>query len=318
MEAPTVHVWNLSVSKRITNSIVVEADYLGNRAYNLYLQTNINRYAGDLVQNNGRLTRLSPYFGPVIFGRPIGYSDGHYGTLLISKRFSNGFSAKGIYTFGKATDLTSSNDNGVGGGQNVMNQANPAGQHARSDFNVARRLTIDSVYEIPSPVKHGIGNAILGGWQLAGIAIFQSGLPFTVVSTAPYSRGDFNADGVNWDPPNTPAFGNSISSSRGDFIKGLFPASAFPLPPAGQQGDLGRNTFDGPGLANVNLNVVKTVPIPWFVNEKATLQLRGEIFNLFNRVNLANITNDLSNSLFGRSTTQSLPRSVTFGLRIQF
>jgi hypothetical protein len=90
-------------------------------------------------------------------------------------------------------------------------------------------------------------------------------LPFTVVTTAPYPRGDFNADGFNYDVPNTPSYGNYKPTSRGDFVNGLFPASAFPLPPVGQQGSLGRNTFDGPGLANINLNLVKTAHIPWFV-----------------------------------------------------
>src|SRR4029077_16937053 len=77
IDTPTVQVWNLTVSKRITNSIVVEADYLGNHASNLYLQANANRCAGDLIQHNGSLTRLNPYFGPIIFGRSTGYSDGN-------------------------------------------------------------------------------------------------------------------------------------------------------------------------------------------------------------------------------------------------
>ena len=45
---------------------------------------------------------------------------------------------------------------------------------------------------------------------------------------------------------------------------------------------------------------------------------RGEIFNILNRVNLGIPVNDLSNALFGTSTTQSLPRSVTLGMRIQY
>lgn len=139
-----------------------------------------------------------------------------------------------------------------------------------------------------------------------------------MVTTAPYPRGDFNADGFAYDPPNTPAFGNYVSASRGAFISGLFKASDFPLPPSGTAGNLGRNTFDGPGLANINLNAVKNTHIPWFVREGATLQLRGEIFNLFNRVNLVTPVSDLANSLFGRSTGQNLPRTVTFGARIQF
>ena len=318
IDAPRVQVWNLSISKRLTNSMVLQADYLANHSDNLFLQTNANRYAGDLVQNNGRLTRLNPNFGPITYGRSVGYSDANYGTILLSKRFSKGFSAKGIFTFGKGTDLTSSNDNGVAGGQNVRDASDFRSQHAVSDFNVSRRLTLDSVYEIPSLVKNGLGSHILGGWNLAGIAIFQTGLPFSVFTTAPYPRGDFNADGFNYDSPNTPTFGNHLSTSRGDYITGLFPASAFPTPSQGQQGNLGRNTFNGPGLANVNLNIMKTARLPWFVRDGATIQFRGEIFNLFNRVNLGIPVSDLSNPLFGRSTTQSLPRSVTFGIRLQY
>ena len=318
IDPPRVQVWNLSVVKRLTNSLVLQGDYLANHSDNLFLQTNANRFAGDLLQHNGTLTRLNQNFGPITYGRSVGYSDANFGTLLLSKRFSKGFSAKGIFTFGKGTDLTSSNDNGVGGGQNVRDASDFASQHSVSDFNVSRRLTLDSVYEIPSLLRNGIGSQILGGWNLAGIAIFQSGLPYSVITTAPYPRGDFNADGFNYDSPNTPAFGNNVSVSRGDYIKGLFPASAFPSPAPGQQGNLGRNTFTAPGLANVNLNIMKTAHVPWFIKEGATVQLRGEIFNLFNRVNLGVPVNDLANALFGRSTTQSLPRSVTFGVRIQY
>jgi len=318
IDPPTVHVWNLSISKRLTHSLVLEADYLANHSENLFLQTNVNRYPGDLLQHNGTLTRLNQNFGPITYGRSAGYSDANYGTILLSKRFSKGFSAKGIFTFGKGTDLTSSNDNGVGGGQNVRDASDYSSQHAVSDFNVSKRLTLDSVYEIPSLFRNGIGSHVLGGWNLAAIAIVQSGLPFSVTSTAPYPRGDFNADGFNYDSPNTPTFGNHVSVSRGEHIKGLFTAAAFPAPTVGREGDLGRNTFTGPGLANVNLNVVKTAHLPWFVREGATVQLRGEIFNLFNRVNLGLPVADLSNALFGKSTTQSLPRSVTFGVRIQY
>jgi hypothetical protein len=317
-DMPGAQIWNFTVEKRLTNSVILEADYMGSHGYNLYVQTNVNRYAGDLVQHSGTLTRLNPNFGAITYGRSNGYSDAHYGTFLISKRYSRGFSAKGIYTFGKGTDLTSSNDNGVAGAQNILDAANPGLQHALSDFNVSQRLTIDSVYNIPALVKTGIGNKILGGWELAGIAIFQTGLPFSVVSTAAYPRGDYNADGFNYDFPNTPSFGNHVSVSRSAFITGLFPASAFPVPAIGQEGSLGRNTFNAPGLANVNMNIIKTLRIPWFVKEGAAFQLRGEVFNLFNRVNLLAPVNDLSNALFGKSTGQSLPRSVTFGARIQF
>ena len=81
---------------------------------------------------------------------------------------------------------------------------------------------------------------------------------------------------------------------------------------------MGRNTFHGPGLANVNLEVNKAIKIPWFTSEGANLEVRGDLFNLFNRVNLTNPVSDLSSGLFGLSVNQNLPRSAQFGIHISF
>jgi hypothetical protein len=101
--------------------------------------------------------------------------------------------------------------------------------------------------------------------------------------------------------------------SRGDSLKGFASASAFPNPAPGQEGNVGRNTFTGPGLANLNTEFAKVVK--W---ERYSLEFRADVFNLFNRVNLTQPDGDLSSSLFGRSTGQNLPRSWQFGLRLDF
>jgi len=184
---------------------------------------------------------------------------------------------------------------------------------------VKKRLALDAVWEVPTPFRSGFFKNTLGNWRLSTIAILQSGLPFSVYTGASYPSGDYNADGFNYDQPNTPAFGNTISTSRSDFLNGVFKASDFPAPPRGQKGDLGRNTFEGPGLANVNVNAIKAVHIPWFTGQEgATLEMRGEIFNLLNRVNLTAPSSDLSSGLFGRSTGQRQPRALQLGLRIAF
>jgi Carboxypeptidase regulatory-like domain len=318
LKVPFVQNWSLSVQRRVTNTITVEGDYLGSYSDHLYVTTDVNRFAGDLIVNHGTLIRLNPSFGQVLYGRSIGTSDANYGSFMLSKRFSSRWSIRGIYTFGKAIDETSSNGNGVPGALNVFDAFNIRAQRGRSDFNVAKRFTMDSVLDVPSPFSSGLGSRILGGWTLSTILILQSGQPFSVYSSASYPAGDFNGDGFNYDAPNTPAFGNYLGTSRSDYIRGLFTPAQFPLPVPGHEGNLGRNTFDGPGLANVNLNVQKSFRIPWFVSEGAQVQLRGEIFNLFNRVNLVNPISDLSDPLFGKSTDQNLPRQVNLGVRIQF
>ncbi len=317
-DQPLTHNWSLSIQRRLGANFVFEADYLGTHSANLFTQTDVNRFPGDLVVNNGRLTRLNPSFARVLLGRLIGESDGHLGSFMLSRRFSRGWSVRGIYTFGKALDFVSSNDNGVGGGQNVFNALNIPGQRGRSDYHIGRSLKFDSVWELPDPWKSGWKSKTIGGWRLAAIAILQTGRPFNVIHGGPYPAGDFNADGFNYDPPNTPAFGNHISAERSDFIRGLFRAADFPRPAPGTQGSLGRNTFDGPGLANANFGIIKAIRIPWFTAEGATFEIRGEVFNLFNRVNLTQPNGDLSSAFFGRSTSQTLPRAAQFGLRIEY
>lgn len=319
LDLPTTHSWMVSLQRALGRNILLEGYYNGSRSNHLYLNIpEVNRFPGDLIINDGKLTRLNAFFGPVRFGRSIGISDTHFGSVAVGRRYSRGWSLRGIFTFGKGTDFNSSSGTGPAGAGDIADHLNLRAQKGRSDFNVAKRFSIDSVIEIPVPWNTGAASKLLGGWQLTTIALLEGGQPFSVFTRAPWPTGDFNADGFNFDFPNQPAFGNSISAERSDFIRGLFKASDFPRPEPGKQGDLGRNTFTGPGLANVDVSFAKATPIPWFSPEGASLQIRAEIFNLINRVNLGRPVGDLSSGQFGRSVTQFQARTTQFGIRISF
>jgi Carboxypeptidase regulatory-like domain len=313
---PLVQDWALSIQRSVGRSIVIEADYFGTNSRHLLFQTDSNRFAGDLVQNNGNLERLNPSFGAVIYGQSIGVANGEVGSLAISKRFSRSWSAHAIYNYGKSLDYTSSNDNGVNGAENVIDVNDPRRNYGRSDYDARHRFSADAVWNIPG-APGTIPHFITSGWMLSPVIVLESGQPFTVYTSAAFPSGDFNADGYDFDVPNAPSFGNTKSTSRSDFLKGVFPVSAFPLPVLGQEGNLGRNTYDGPGLANVNLAAQRTFKLP-FLGEEGGFQVRGEILNLFNRVNLVNPVSDLSNGEFGKSTDQNLPRQIQVVGRIRF
>jgi hypothetical protein len=330
---PQTSEYTLSIQRRLGSNYVVEVDYLGIHSVHLYTQTDINRFAGNLILNNNVLTRLNPYFNSIIYGQTIGSSRANIVSAMLTRRFTHGLSIQAIFTEGRSLDANSSNDNGVANGERIEDVADINGQWGRSDFDVKKRLALNVVWETPGNFQSKTLKHVLGNWRFSGNAIFQSGLPFSVYTSAAFApilsnghvtalkpgSGDYNADGYGYDQPNAPSFGNSVSVPRGAFIKGVFTVSAFPAPALGQEGNLGRNTFDGPGLAQVNLNGVKTVHIPWFVgHEGATFEIRSEMFNLFNRVNLSAPTSDLSSGLFGLSNSQRSARAVQFGLRIVF
>jgi hypothetical protein len=340
LDQPRTDLWMLSIQQDLGHNIVVEGDYNGSHSSHLYVQTDVNRFAGDLIINQNTQTRLNPNFGPVIFGRTIGIADGDYATFMVSKRFSRAWQVRAIYTFGKSTDELSSNDNGNNNGESVFNPEDLPAQHGLSDFDVSKRFTADSIVEFPSPFKEGIGHQILGGWRMSNIVILQSGLPFTVYTSAPFNpawnnpscattvtagcqvvgfgpgSGDFNADGYNYDIPNAPPPGSIHTGSRSNFLTGFASAAAFPDPPLGQEGNIGRNTVIGPGFANVNTEFAKEFGI----SERFKLEFRADISNLFNRVNLTQPISDLSGNSgeFGVSTSQTLPRAFQFGLRLAF
>ena len=102
--------------------------------------------------------------------------------------------------------------------------------------------------------------------------------------------------------------------SRSNYLTGLFPASAFPAPIPGTDGNLGRNVYRGPGFAETDLSLAKTFRI----FERLACQFRVDAFNAFNRVNLNNPVSDLSNSNFGRSTAADTPRVFQAKVRLEF
>jgi hypothetical protein len=319
MTAPLVQDWAVSVQRRVGRTMMVEADYFGTDSKHLYLQTDVNRFAGDLIVNKGTLTRLNSSFASDEYGRTIGYANSNVGSVSFTKQVSKGWTAHTTYTYGKALDITSSNDNGVAfiSPENIVDAQNPFRQYGRADYDARHRFSAYGVWTVPS-LHSGVPRAITSGWTFSPIITLESGQPFSVYTSASFPTGDYNADGYGYDYPDTPTFGNHISTSRSDFLKGVFPASAFPKPtPEGTEGNLGRNTYDGPGLAMVNFSAERVIPIHLF-SDKGMFQIRGEFINLFNRVNLLQPDSNLSSGGFGQSTSQNTPRAIQLIAHIRF
>jgi len=130
--------------------------------------------------------------------------------------------------------------------------------------------------------------------------------------------GDYNADGTNYDVPNVPTFGRHLGGqSKSQFLNGIF-TSAFPAPALGQEGNLGRNTYDNPGYKDFDLTFEKYFNLPWFFSEKMKIEAKGEVFNLLNRTNLGGVDAGMTDSSFGKSTNQLPPRSFQLHLRASF
>jgi hypothetical protein len=231
------------------------------------------------------------------------------------------------YTYGKSHDYYN--------GTPVNELASPAGDqfnwklnYGRSEFNREHRLVISGVYDLPK-TKHesDFARALLNNWQFAGIAVFQSGLPFSVIDNpgnAVFSRANFN-----------PAFtgevqcSGDVSGCLNNYItQGAFVTSR-PRLDGTSVGVVNNPTFDrtapfgntprnfltGPGQKNVDISVIKFIPI----NERVRGEVRAEFFNVFNWVNYANPVNNIAIASFGKIISASTgPRVVQFAFKLNF
>jgi hypothetical protein len=328
--------WTLSVERQLTSNTTVQLNYSGMASHYLPTTEEINRFNGDLIANKGVLKRLNQSFGSINYQPTDGNSAANYGSATFTRQSSRGWSVRGIYTTGKVLDAysTAGTLQGMGLGEttNVFQAFDYHDQRARADYSIKQQVTVDGVWTLPNFSTTGWKHNTIGGLGLGGVAVFETGLPFTVYTTAPFipvfdadgnvvgnTGGDYNADGFNYDMPNAPAVGRHLSGQpRQKFLTGLFPASAFPSPALGQEGNLGRNTYDQPGYSNVNLNADKLWYAPWFHGEKVNIELRGEFFNVFNHPNMTNVDGNLADATFGRATSQNPSRSIQFHIRAKF
>jgi hypothetical protein len=167
---------------------------------------------------------------------------------------------------------------------------------------------------------------LAGGWQINGISTFLSGFPFT-----PLVGSNRSGDGDTRNPDRP----NLVQGFTGPIVTGnpakWFNPAAFAVPQAGTYGTLGRNSFNGPGLADVDFSILKNTPI----SERVSLQFRAEAFNLFNRVNFGPPNTTVFSVPNGNpavlnpaapvnpsggfiSTLATNPRQIQFGLKLLF
>jgi hypothetical protein len=321
LRTPYVYNWFLGVQKEIRKT-VVEVNYIASAGHHLFNSVNLNRYAGDLV-NDGIFNGFNPSFSNISMIQSNSNSIYHGATLVVKRALGNAFTMQGSYTYGKAIDDTDG-ETGTTSWQNAWNQR---AERGLAGFDVRHRLNLVGVWTMPffrDRAKMPVVHAVLGGWELSGLAIFDNGTPVTITNGAafrldPVTRlnigGDYNADNTGGDRPNAPTTNIQTSGwTKQQFLNGMFPASAFPAPLPGQDGNLGRTTYRGPGFAQVDLSLAKTFSI----TERFKAKLRADAFNAFNRVNLNNPVTDLSNANFGKSTGTNTPRLIQLGLRVSF
>jgi len=264
--------------------------------------------------------------------RSVGNADYHALQVNLRKRISQGVQFDFNYTYSKSIDISSDAEridawSGLGG--QIINSWDPNRLRAVSDYDTTHQFNANWVMELPfgkgkpvAPNAHGFAQAIIGGWQLSGLARWTSGFPV------------FIANGATW--PTNWQLGGAVTqvgpihahtTIRPDGSVNLFPqdlpVTSVGLGPfrhdlPGESGQ--RNIVRGPGYAGLDMGLSKRWRMPY--SESHSLLLRWEVFNVPNlkRFDVQTITTGIDQGpAFGTySGLLTSPRVMQFALRYEF
>lgn len=308
---PYVQEYNLTVQRQLSTEWSAQIAYVGSTSRKFYISRDQNSpiYAPGASTTTAGLNSRRPYeptpatytFGTISLNDPV--SNGSYNSLqaTINRRFAHRFSLLASYVWSKSIAIGA-----------LVNQYDVASGRGLSSLDVPQHFVASYLWAAPDIRRWGfVGKQILSGWQLNGITTLATGSPFTVTSGV-----DTNLDGTNNDRPNL--VGNPVlagNRSRSAKVQEFFNTSAFAQLPANvPYGNVGSNSLIGPGTVNTDFSAFKTFPV-W---KEGTIQFRGELFNVFDNVNLNNPTAVMTSPTFGHITGSGSPRIVQFALRYMY
>ena len=287
LSQPYAQQWNLQWQQALYADWVAKIAYVGNRGVHVIRSVEGNP-AEPVILPDGRKfypagsVRRNPNYGPIRGRTSDGNSWYNSLQLAIEKRYRQGWTFQGSYTWSKTL---STNDSSITAfpsePSNTQDPDDIYLDKSLAAYDARHRLVLNFIYQMPSlgltgPVRH-----LLEEWSVSGIASFNSGLPFSVINGFNSSRNlqvtpNPIADRPDWNP-----------DFSGDPILGdparWFDPQAFRLAESGYYGNVPRNALIGPGFSNIDISFSKAL----FGSESRELKFRADVFNLFNRPNFS-------------------------------
>ena len=345
-----IQSWDLDIQRQLPSNILVEAAYVGTHGvhlnkggegnYNLNqlspatlaqgttLQQSVPNPFYGLISNgpeSGRTIARSflespfPQFVSLGLLYPIGGYE-HYNAFQfkLEKHVSHGLTALVAFTDQKQIDDYSgvSNVGHIAGG--IQNIYNDRGERSLSSNNIGRSLVVSAVYVLPFGRGQNFGahwnrgvDALLGGWQINGIATEQNGFPLSPTTQNTSNSGSNvlrpNLTGANLAEPGSPV------SKLANYIN----PAAFSQPAPFTFGNAPRTFANvrGPGTHNIDASLFKN----YSLERGLDLQIRAEFFNVLNQVVFASPNMTLSSGQFGVISGQAnQPRQIQLAAKIVF
>ncbi len=357
VHTPITYNWSAALEHPLASNLVGSVGYEGSHSSGVVLGStaggsyqfgyDVNDYNGDLIQHafcnpqgticSGVQTRLNTSFGAIYYA--YNAARANYDAFIASVR--GRFHRRGFVVASYTRSVSKDNATYYTPGVSLNSL------YGNSAFDFPNRFSLGGGYEFAGLNDgHGWVGRLAGGWNLAGTVTLQSGSPIFVFTNALFDAqlinpalppsatnlkyrpdsGDFNADGYDYDYPNV-APHYHIPHSRSAYKTGVFPncvattgsninnCGPFTFPAFGQEGN---ETVSGqwrnPSFAETDLTLKKATTIKGDLN----LELRADVFNLFNQVNFYGVDGNAQDGTYGQATSTHTPRYLQVGATLRF
>lgn len=246
-------------------------------------------------------------------GDKTGRSNYHAGILKVTQRLNKGLTFQGSYVFSRLMTDADNFANSTGS----MDTAQPELEYSIGALDQTHIIKLSTVYELPFGedrrwLTSGVLSKILGGWRIAAVQNYASGTPIGVTTSSaplPIFNGTNrpNLTGEDW---RAPIAGDEFDPTVDRYLN----RAAFSAP-VGTLGNAPRRNGDMRRFWSLseNVSLSKTVTM----SSRIRLDVRAEVFNLFDRVWWGLPEQNFNSGNFGLITTQSnSPRQMQFGVKL--
>src|SRR5471030_1997809 len=323
LKPPEAWNWNVTVQRELPLNTVLSVGYVSHRGLHAWQVYDINEpTVGALQANPGvNVNALRPYKGYAAIQEEESGVNSTYNALQISwsRAFKGGSSFGFTYTYSKSMDGGSNYRDIVPDTYNTSNLWGP------SEYDTRHVAIVNYIYDLPFfKGKSDMTGKLLGGWEIAGTAQFQTGAPCGIGTNNDFAGvGEFGSFGCGsqgqfWVLNGTPTI--STGAFAGPVTTATSPKyfTANVTQPAAGTFNLQPGVRDAiyqPGLQDWNLALLKAFK----VNERSSFQFRAEAYDFINHPNLSAPQLTPTSGQFGMITSKTgLTRNLQLSLRFSF
>jgi len=305
---PHVISWNFAIQRQLPWHFSLDMAYVGNHGVDTVLNYNYNSgmVAGAGTAGQPQYAAFSRTASSNIFFN--GYSSMYNGLQVkLDRRFATGLTLTTAYTWGRGMSFQTGDDGGP------LFYINFRRNYARTDFDRAHTFVQSYVYDLPFGkgqrwLSHGLASKTIGGWRVNGILTLMSGTPVNLTASSSALNTPNNTQ--------TPDMVSAVTFPKGiNTGNEWFSRASFSAPTGtGVFGNLGRNSFSGPGFFNLDFSLFKIFQM----TERIKAEVRAEAFGVTNTPQFSNPGTTVGSSTFGYITGAGGGRGMQLGFKVAF